>query len=218
MDLLKAIEKDVLKQKEEETLNQFSTVAEFREFILASHPTADVSVTLCMCCLQSERLRGGHGTRVTLVDAAQREVFEPTANALADLTPLKRKPYLVQVTVWDAKPTKCVNGKRNIEFEPGAVYKFSHADGVGFYADIAKGSVQYELGNKYKIFEIEPPLKKRKVTCETSPHQLKTKAKEAEDTTSVMSAIPADSDVVMASESKCEENHPTVAKRSKRHG
>ncbi|EEY59627.1 uncharacterized protein PITG_12208 [Phytophthora infestans T30-4] len=111
MNLLEAIKNDVLKQKEEETLNQFSTVAEFREFILASHPTAD-----------------------------------PTANALADLTPLKRKPYLVQVT-----------------FEPGAVYKFSHADGVGFYADIAKGSVQYELGNKYKIFEVEPPLKKRKV-------------------------------------------------------
>eukprot|EP00644_Phytophthora_capsici_P010359 jgi/Phyca11/123799/e_gw1.51.285.1 len=135
MNLLEAIKNDVLKQKEEETLNQFSTVAEFREFILASHPTADVS---------------------------------PTANALADLTPLKRKPYLVQVTVWDAKPTKCVNGKRNIKFEPGAVYKFSHADGVGFYADIAKGSVQYEVGNKYKIFEVEPPLKKRKSKSEES--------------------------------------------------
>ncbi|ETO66988.1 hypothetical protein F444_15963, partial [Phytophthora nicotianae P1976] len=73
MDLLKAIQNDVLKQKEEETQNQFSSVADFREFILASHPSADVSVSLTMCCLHSERLHGDHGTRVTLVDAAQRD-------------------------------------------------------------------------------------------------------------------------------------------------
>ncbi|ETN19806.1 hypothetical protein PPTG_04986 [Phytophthora nicotianae INRA-310] len=162
MDLLKAIQNDVLKQKEEETQNQFSSVADFREFILASHPSADVSVSLTMCCLHSERLHGNHGTRVTL-----------------------RKPYLVQVTVWDAKPKKGVAGKRNLEFEPGAVYKFSHADEVGFYADIAKESIQYELANNYRNCEIKAPLKKRKVFSETSPQPLVSKAKALEGNTGV---------------------------------
>ncbi|ETP53565.1 hypothetical protein F442_01548 [Phytophthora nicotianae P10297] len=137
MDLLKAIQNDVLKQMEEETQNQFSSVADFREFILASHPSAD------------------------------------------------RKPYLVQVTVWDAKPKKGVAGKRNLEFEPGAVYKFSHADGVGFYADIAKGSIQYELANNYRNCEIKAPLKKRKVLSETLPQPLVSKAKALEGNTGV---------------------------------
>ncbi|ETP25943.1 hypothetical protein F441_01238, partial [Phytophthora nicotianae CJ01A1] len=166
MDLLEAIQNDVLKQKEEEALNNFASVAQFREFISSTNPDADVSVSLKMCCVQAERLNGGHGTRVTLIDAKQRGVFEPTADALNDLTPLKRKPFLAQVTVWDARPKKGVFGKTNIDFQPGAVYKFCHVDGVGFFADIAKGNVEYERGNNDKIYEVEPPLKKRKLTRE----------------------------------------------------
>ncbi|KAE9132394.1 hypothetical protein PF007_g3719 [Phytophthora fragariae] len=53
------------------------------------------------------------------------------------------------------------SGKANIEFHPDAVYKFRQVDGVGYYADIAKGSVQYD--NTDKVVELEPPLKKRKL-------------------------------------------------------
>ncbi|KUF83747.1 NADH-cytochrome b5 reductase [Phytophthora nicotianae] len=157
MDLLEAIQNDVLKQKEEEALNNFASVAQFREFISSTNPDADVSVSL-----MSDSVVMG----VTLIDAKQRGVFEPTADALNDLTPLKRKPYLAQVTVWDARPKKGVFGKTNIDFQPGAVYKFCHVDGVGFFADIAKGNVEYERGNNDKIYEVEPPLKKRKLTRE----------------------------------------------------
>ncbi|KAF1785278.1 hypothetical protein GQ600_15686 [Phytophthora cactorum] len=126
MDLLEAIQNDVLKQKEEEALNNFA-------------------MSLKMGCIQAERLNGGHGTRVTLIDS----------NDLADLISLKRKPYLAQVTVWDAKPKKGVFGKTNIDFQPGAVYKFCHVDGAGFFADIAEGNGE--------IYVVETPVKKRKV-------------------------------------------------------
>ncbi|ETO84492.1 hypothetical protein F444_01609 [Phytophthora nicotianae P1976] len=159
MDLLKAIQNDVLKQMEEETQNQFSSVADFRDVFMATMELVSRwSMLHNVTCSSRHQMH---------------------------LTPLKRKPYLVQVTVWDAKPKKGVAGKRNLEFEPGAVYKFSHADGVGFYADIAKGSIQYELANNNKICEIKAPLKKRKVFSETSPQPLVSKAKALEGNTGV---------------------------------
>ncbi|KAE8904305.1 hypothetical protein PF005_g2791 [Phytophthora fragariae] len=99
MQLLAAIEKEVIRQNEEQTSNSFSSVKSFREFITIARPAADVCVNLKFCCLDAERLKGRHGTRVTGVGASQRVVLEPTANALNNLTPLKRKPYVVQVTV-----------------------------------------------------------------------------------------------------------------------
>ncbi|KAG6612446.1 NADH-cytochrome b5 reductase [Phytophthora cinnamomi] len=179
MELLKAIQNDVQKQREEAEVNLYSCVADFREFISATEPAADVSVTLKLCCLSSERVIGGRGTRVTGIDASQRSVFELTANALHDLTPLKRKPYLVQVTVWDAKPKKGSYGKSNMESRPGAVYTFHQVDGVGFYADIAKGSVQYERDNTIKIYEEDPPpppSNKRKTQGEVLPSSPKSKS------------------------------------------
>jgi hypothetical protein len=78
---------------------------------------------------------------------------------------LKRKQFICQVTVWDAKPKKGSFGKANLEFQPGSV-TFRNVVGVGFYADIAKGSVQFERDVKDKVFEAEPLLKKRKTTRE----------------------------------------------------
>ncbi|KAE8886916.1 hypothetical protein PF005_g30336 [Phytophthora fragariae] len=217
MELLQAIQNDVLKHKEEEAVNQFFTTAGFREFILTTHPNPDVMVTLYLCCLHAERLQAGNGTRVTLTDAAQREVFEQTSSAINDLTPLKRKPYLVQVTVWDAKQNKVCYGKAIIDFKPGAVYKFTHVDGVGFYADIAKGSVQYERGNDFKICETEPPLKKRKLPSEISPVPANAKTHASVATPGMSGANAGDGDVIMTSGSKGDGNHTSVTTRNKRH-
>ncbi|KAE9175901.1 hypothetical protein PF004_g26249 [Phytophthora fragariae] len=189
MELLQAIQNDVLKQKEEEAVNQFFTSAGFREFILTTHPNPDV----------------------------MREVFEQTLSGINDLTPLKRKPYLVQVTVWDTKQKKGCYGKAIIDFKPGAVYKFTHVDGVGFYADIAKGSVQYERGNDFKIFETEPPLKKRKLPSEISPVSANAKTHASVATPGMSGANAGDGDVVMTSGSKGDGNHASVTTRNKRH-
>ncbi|KAE8877112.1 hypothetical protein PF003_g38780 [Phytophthora fragariae] len=185
MELLQAIQNDVLKQKEEEAVNQFFTSAGFREFILTTHPNPDVMVTLYLCCLHAERLQAGNGTRVTLTDAAQREVFEQTLSGINDLTPLKRKPYLVQVTVWDTKQKK--------------------------------GSVQYERGNDFKIFETEPPLKKRKLPSEISPVSANAKTHASVATPGMSGANAGDGDVVMTSGSKGDGNHASVTTRNKRH-
>jgi hypothetical protein len=118
-----------------------------------------------------------------------------------------------QVTVWDAKPKKGTYGKPNIDFQPGAVYKFRYVDGVGFYADIAKGNVPYDRENKHKISESESPFKKRKVQHETTLKSAKPNAQ----TSKVSSAIqPIDDDVAMASEEKKEDAHKPITTRSKR--
>lgn len=103
MDLLNTIQDEVMKQKEEATQNNFERVADFRDFISGMQPEAGVTVTLKLCCISAERVNGGRGIRFTGIDASQRAEFEPTMNALADLTPLKKKPFIAQVTVWDAK-------------------------------------------------------------------------------------------------------------------
>ncbi|KAE9062155.1 hypothetical protein PF010_g29519 [Phytophthora fragariae] len=167
MELLQAIQNDVLKQKEEEAVNQFFTSAGFREFILTTHPNPDV----------------------------MREVFEQTLSGINDLTPLKRKPYLVQVTVWDTKQKKGCYGKAIIDFKPGA----------------------YERGNDFKIFETEPPLKKRKLPSEISPVSANAKTHASVATPGMSGANAGDGDVVMTSGSKGDGNHASVTTRNKRH-
>ncbi|KAL3673111.1 hypothetical protein V7S43_002406 [Phytophthora oleae] len=126
MDLLEAIRKEILRQKEEESLNFFTSVAAFRDFIATTNPTPDVSVTVKMTCLDSEQVNGDHGTRVTVIDANQRVFFEQTAEAVGELTTVKRKPYIAQITVWDAKgkPRNVFSGKPYMTFRRGAVYEF----------------------------------------------------------------------------------------------
>ncbi|KAF1781735.1 hypothetical protein GQ600_12643 [Phytophthora cactorum] len=121
MDILEAIQSDVQKQKEEGAVNNFRTVVEFREFPSTAHTTTDVSATLSNCCLRVKRFSGDHGTRVALIEKIQRAVFEAAADALNNLTPLKRKPYLAQVTVWDAKLKRGSYAKTSVEFHTGSL-------------------------------------------------------------------------------------------------
>jgi len=48
MELLNSIQDDVLQQMQEEAVNYFSCVADFRHFIVATRPATDVCVTLKM--------------------------------------------------------------------------------------------------------------------------------------------------------------------------
>ncbi|KAE9346801.1 hypothetical protein PR003_g7253 [Phytophthora rubi] len=117
MELPQGTQNDVFKQKKDEAVNKSFTTAGFREFILTTHPNPDVMSTLYLCHY-AERMHAGNGTRVTLTDATHGEVFEQTSSTINDLTPLKRKPYLVQVTVWDAKQKNGCYGNTIIDFKP----------------------------------------------------------------------------------------------------
>ncbi|KAE9039568.1 hypothetical protein PR003_g5349 [Phytophthora rubi] len=54
-------------------------------------PTPDVNITMTMCCLSSVQLNGDTGTRVTVIDASLRGLFEVTFGGLMELTSSKRK-------------------------------------------------------------------------------------------------------------------------------
>ncbi|KAG2763340.1 hypothetical protein Pcac1_g24958 [Phytophthora cactorum] len=103
MDLLNTIQNDVMKQKEEEAQNIFERVADVRGFISETRLEPDTSVTIKLCCISAERLNGGYGTRFTGIDASQETVFASTFNALADLTPLQKKPYIAELRCGTAK-------------------------------------------------------------------------------------------------------------------
>ncbi|OWZ04119.1 hypothetical protein PHMEG_00024033, partial [Phytophthora megakarya] len=157
MEVLDAIRKDVIKQKEEETFNFFSRVEDLRALIASAEPAPDLNITIKMCCLSVERLSGDNGTS----------------------TAGKRKPYIAQVTVWDAKTKKGVASKPSIVSRAGVVYEFRQVDGVGFYADIPTARVQCERNIKNQIVELLPPLKKRGSPRE-SPSKKKAKTKQRE--------------------------------------
>ncbi|KAG3011567.1 hypothetical protein JG687_00013537 [Phytophthora cactorum] len=74
-----------------------------------------------------------------------------------------------------------------------------HVDDVGFFADIAKGNVEYERGDNDKIYKVEPHVKKRKVSHDLQLQSVKHK----------INAPPSDKtskavtdDVIMEPESK----------------
>ncbi|KAF1783165.1 hypothetical protein GQ600_25510 [Phytophthora cactorum] len=76
---------------------------------------------------------------------------------------------------------------------------FCHVDDVGFFADIAKGNVEYERGDNDKIYKVEPHVKKRKVSHDLQLQSVKHK----------INAPPSDKtskavtdDVIMEPESK----------------
>ncbi|KAG6954139.1 hypothetical protein JG688_00012507 [Phytophthora aleatoria] len=132
-----------------------------------------------MTSLMAERLNGDHGTGVTAMDTNQRALYGATAEALNELTVVKQKPYIAQITV----------------------YGFRQVDGVGFYADIVKRRVQYGRGKTAKIFEVTGPPLKRKGIRATG--QKKTIAKPQYPSTNVGSETDADEQgVVMKSEEK----------------
>ncbi|POM67824.1 Hypothetical protein PHPALM_16103 [Phytophthora palmivora] len=117
VDLPESIRKDVLRQKEEEIANFFPTV-DIREFINVAESSPNMTVSVKMCYLSSERLRKDNGTRVTFIDTVIHGVFESTADALHELTLAKRKSYIAQITVWYAKSKRGTSGKPFAFFRP----------------------------------------------------------------------------------------------------
>ncbi|KAE9352939.1 hypothetical protein PF008_g5245 [Phytophthora fragariae] len=150
MDLLFAIQDDVLKQKEQEAVNYFSHVQELREIIMTTRPARDVVATLKVRCISAERLNGCRGNRVTGIDSMGCVDWERRVRELRDI---------VAITVWD---DSTAFRQRNIDFRPGAVYVLHQVDYLGFHDGIANGTVHYEVNNAYKIREVSPPLSKLK--------------------------------------------------------
>ncbi|KAE9009935.1 hypothetical protein PF011_g10038 [Phytophthora fragariae] len=66
---------------------------------------------------------------------------------------------IVVITVWD---DSTAFRQRNIDFRPGAVYVLHQVEYLGFHDGIAKGAVNYEVNNAYKIREVSSPLMKLK--------------------------------------------------------
>nr|KAE8934604.1 hypothetical protein PF009_g15421 [Phytophthora fragariae] len=150
MDLLLAIQDDVLKQKEQEAVNYFSHVQELREFIMPTRPARDVVATLKVRCISAERLNGCRGNRVTGIDSMGCVDWERRVRELRDI---------VVITVWD---DSTAFRQRNIDFRPGAVYVLHQVEYLGFLDRIANGTVHYEVNNACKIREVSPPLSKLK--------------------------------------------------------
>ncbi|KAE9105672.1 hypothetical protein PF006_g21565 [Phytophthora fragariae] len=150
MDLLFAIQDDVLKQKEQEAVNYFSHVQELREFIMTTRPARDVVATLKVRCISAERLNGCRGNRVTGIDSMGCVGWERRVRELRDI---------VAITVWD---DSTAFRQRKIDFRPGAVYVLHQVEYLGFHDGIANGTVRYEVNNAYKIREVSPPLSKLK--------------------------------------------------------
>ncbi|ETP54834.1 hypothetical protein, variant [Phytophthora nicotianae P10297] len=169
MNLLDSIRRAVLKQLEEEAVNLFSSVRDFREFITTTCPTVDVCVTLKMCCVHVERLEGTNATRVVLVDGRKCVEVNAALDIARGCVDYLDKHDVVQVTVWDSKRSDAFAGDSIIVFHVGGMYIFHHVEYVGLYGDVAKGSVQFEHGNLDKVRELAPPLKKRMDVTEVSP-------------------------------------------------
>ncbi|KAE8902680.1 hypothetical protein PF005_g31906 [Phytophthora fragariae] len=164
------------------------------------------------------------------MNASQHGVFDSTQEALNDLNAGKRKAYIAQVTVWDSTLKSGVSSRPNSIFHPGALYEFRQIDGVGFYADIPIGRVQFEADN-VKIVELLPPSNKRKAAHGSFKKNVKAKAKtKAKEPTSSQDTEPdgepeddepeddgddgRDDDVGMVSETKVEEAVVAASTRS----
>ncbi|KAG6951557.1 hypothetical protein JG687_00013534, partial [Phytophthora cactorum] len=63
-----------------------------------------------------------------------------------ELNSVNRKPFIAQVTVWDSKKKVGSPKTGRLHFRVGAVYEFKQVHSVGYFSDIAKGSVQLEDG------------------------------------------------------------------------
>ncbi|ETK91984.1 hypothetical protein F441_04670 [Phytophthora nicotianae CJ01A1] len=195
MELLETIQRDVLKQMEVEAVNLFSRVEDFRDFIIFTRPMADVGVTLKLCCILTKRLKGINGTRVILVDAMKRVVTGETSY------PEKQK--FVQVIVCDDKMKSAPGRNENMVFRVDSLYVIQHVEFVGINDGVAKGSVQFEIGDHDKNREIGPPVKRQKLSAEGSPQSATRK--------SLLFPCAIENDVEMATANK------PVTMRSKRH-
>ncbi|KAG6941609.1 hypothetical protein JG688_00018578, partial [Phytophthora aleatoria] len=95
-----------------------------------------------MCCYNCERLSAD--TARVLMRCSRR--FEEVREALNELNSVNRKPFIAQVTVWDSKKKVGSPKTGRMHFRVGAVYEFKQVHSVGYFSDIAKGSVQLEDG------------------------------------------------------------------------
>ncbi|ETK77387.1 hypothetical protein F441_16646, partial [Phytophthora nicotianae CJ01A1] len=94
------------------------------------------------------------------------------------------------------------------------VYTFRNGDGVGFYADIAKGSVWYKCDDNDKIFEEHPPMKTHKLTREVLKKGGKNKLSVGRSSAKSAAAEPvSENDIDM--EGKEGEGNAAVTTRSK---
>ncbi|KAI9987419.1 hypothetical protein PInf_023458 [Phytophthora infestans] len=176
MELLDNLRSAVLQQREEEVTNFFTNVNELREFISAREPPAGVNITVKMCCYNAERLSEDNGSRVTLVSFSGYATFHDVQEALNELNSVSRKPIIAQITVWDAK--KKIGSPRTgrMHFRVGAVYEFKQVHSVGYYSDIAKGSVQLDESASDRVVETMGPVLKRKVGQVSSGRHPKARA------------------------------------------
>ncbi|KAG3244000.1 hypothetical protein PI124_g11188 [Phytophthora idaei] len=92
-------------QMEEGDLNLFSSMVEFRKFIVDRNPCADVVVTLKPCWFRVECFEGIRVTRGTFVDSTMRTALNPGANNVFREGE-GGKDCFAQVTVLDYKTAK----------------------------------------------------------------------------------------------------------------
>ncbi|KAE9054283.1 hypothetical protein PF010_g32601 [Phytophthora fragariae] len=176
MQLIDNLRSAVLQQREDEVSNFFSDVSDLREFISAREPGAGVNITVKMCCYNAERLSADNGSRITLVNSSAHGTFEEVQEALNELNSVNRKPFIAQVTVWDSKKKFGSPKSGRIHFRVGAVYEFKQVHSVGYFSDIAKGSVQLEVASSDRVVERLPPILKRKNAGEPSGRHPKARA------------------------------------------
>ncbi|ETL81741.1 hypothetical protein L917_17993, partial [Phytophthora nicotianae] len=130
-----------------------------RNFLTINMPSPGVELTVKMVCFAAERLGADNGTRVTLIDYLAHSTFASLYKDMSELNGVNRKPFIVQITVWDAK-------KREMK----------QVHNVGFYAEIPKGSVQLEEGAPDRVTERMTPILKRKGEHEPSARKGKARA------------------------------------------
>ncbi|ETI52701.1 hypothetical protein F443_04252 [Phytophthora nicotianae P1569] len=162
MELINRLRNAVLQQREDEVLNFFTKVSDLRDFISAREP-AGVNVTAKMCCYSAERLSQDNGSRITLRNVYAQPMFNEVQETLSELNSVNRKPFIAQITVWDSKKKIGSPKSGRVHFRVGAVYEFKQVHSVGYFSDIAKGSVQLEERTPDRVVEKSAPLLKRKV-------------------------------------------------------
>ncbi|OWZ02197.1 hypothetical protein PHMEG_00026282 [Phytophthora megakarya] len=129
-----------------------------------------------MCCYTSERLAADNATHVTLVDSMAHGLFDDVQETLSELNTVNRKPFIAQITVWDAKKKAGSPRAARVNFSVGAVYEFRQVHNIGYCSDIAKGNVQLEGPASDRIIEVHPPALKRKGEQAPSPRGPKARA------------------------------------------
>ncbi|OWZ15156.1 hypothetical protein PHMEG_00011253 [Phytophthora megakarya] len=122
MDIVDHMREAVLRQQEESVSNDFPRVEGMREFLKSNMPGAGVVFTVKMVCFAAERLTADNGTRVTLVDFLTHARSPSLCKDLSELNVVNQKPFVTQITVWDAKKRVSSPSALPILFRQESVY------------------------------------------------------------------------------------------------